>query len=255
MGDLVLLEKKDNIAILKINRPEAYNALSREIVDLIDDILETLMQDESIRALIVTGDHHFAAGADIADMVERTPKEAEAFLFTETFGKLEKFEIPTIAAISGFALGGGLELALACDLRIASEDAQMGLPEINLGIMPGAGGTVRLPRLIGEARAKELIFMGSRISASEAYEYGIVNKVVAKEKLREEAFSLAEKLAEKAPIALRSAKKSIHYGDGKEKAEALQKESEIWTDLFSTYDQKEGMRAFLEKRKPQYRGE
>jgi len=255
MEDLVLLEKIGNIAILKINRPEAFNALSKKIVDLMDDILETLKKDEETRVLIVTGDKHFAAGADIADMVERTPEEAKAFLFTKTFEKLENIEMPTIAAICGYALGGGLELALACDLRIASDEAQVGLPEINLGIMPGAGGTVRLPKLIGEAKAKELIYLGERLSASEAYEYGIINKIVSKENLLEEAIKLAEKLAKKAPTALRSAKKAINFSDGKSKADAFNKESEIWAELFSTHDQKEGMSAFLEKRKPQYKGE
>jgi len=254
MEELVLLNKDENIATLRINRSKAYNALSREIVDLIDDILEELRNDKGIRALIITGDDHFAAGADIANMVERTPEEAKAFLFTGTFEKLEKLEIPTIAAISGYALGGGLELALACDFRIASEDAQMGLPEINLGIMPGAGGTVRLPRLIGESKAKELIFLGNKISAEEAFRYGMVNNVFPKENLMEEALKLAKKLAKKAPIALGSAKKAIQSGDGKKRTEALKEESEIWSQLFSTHDQKEGMRAFLEKRKPQYQG-
>lgn len=254
METLVLLEKKHNIAILKINRPKAYNALSKEIVDQIDDILESLKKDKSIQVLIIFGENNFAAGADIVDMVELEPDEAKAFLFADTFNKLENLEIPTIAAICGYALGGGLELALACDLRIASNEAQMGLPEINLGIMPGAGGTVRLPKLIGEAKAKELIYFGNKISSDEALRYGIINKVVSKEILMEEALKLAEKLAKKAPIALHSAKKSIQYCDGKNRIESLKEESKIWSELFSTEDQKEGMRAFIEKRKPQYKG-
>ncbi len=254
MENLVLIEKKGAIAVLKINRPKALNALSREIVDLIDDKIEELKKDHEIRVLIITGDNNFAAGADIADMVEKTPEEAKAFLFTKTFSKLENMEIPTIAAICGYALGGGLELALACDLRIASEDAQLGLPEINLGIMPGAGGTVRLPRLIGEAKAKELIYLGGRLNASEAFQYGIVNKVVAKDELMTEAVKMADKLVSKAPLALRAAKLSISCSEDKTKQEALEEESVIWSGLFASHDQKEGMKAFLEKRKPNYEG-
>lgn len=254
MDDLVLLEKTGNIAILKINRPKAYNALSRQIVDQIDGKIEQLKKEKNIRVLIVTGDNNFAAGADIADMVEKTPEEAKAFTFTEVFSKLEDIEIPTIAAICGYALGGGLELALACDLRIASEDAQVGLPEINLGIMPGAGGTVRLPRLIGETKAKELIFFGDRLTAHEAYQYGLVNKVVKKEELMKETLKMAKKLSEKAPIALKAAKKAICFTNKTNSTEAMQSEMEIWSGLFSSHDQKEGMKAFLAKRKPQYLG-
>jgi enoyl-CoA hydratase/carnithine racemase len=254
MEELILFEKDKNIAVLKINRPKALNALSREIVDLLDDKIEMLKKDKDIRVLILTGDNNFAAGADIANMVEKTPEEAKAFLFTSTFTKLENLEIPTIAAICGYALGGGLELALACDLRIASEDAKLGLPEINLGIMPGAGGTVRLPRLIGEAKAKELIYLGGRLTASEAYQYGIVNKVVPNEELMTEALKMAEKLAAKAPLALRAAKESIRFGADKSKEEALQNESEAWSGLFASEDQKEGMQAFIEKRRPKYQG-
>lgn len=247
MNEQVILEYADSIATLTIHRPKALNALSREIVDLIDAKLDELAAQQGIRVLILTGEDHFAAGADIADMVERTPEEAKAFLFSDTFLKLEQLGLPTIAAISGYALGGGLELALACDFRIASEDAKVGLPEINLGIMPGAGGTVRLPRLIGEAKAKELIFLGSRLSAQEALDCGLVSKVVPKAELAKEARDLAEKLAEKSATAIKAAKKSISV-------QSLQQESEIWTSLFATEDQKEGMRAFLEKRKPVYQG-
>lgn len=254
MEDLVLLELRGPIAVLKINRPKALNALSREIVDLIDDKLELIINNEEIKALIITGDNNFAAGADIVDMVDKNAKEARAFLFSDTFSKLESIEMPTIAAICGYALGGGLELALACDFRIASEDAQMGLPEINLGIMPGAGGTVRLPRLIGEAKAKELIYLGGRLSSHEAYQFGIVNKVVKTEELMAEALKMAEKLAEKSTIAIRAAKKSINSGSELTKAEAIDHEAELWSALFDSQDQKEGMKAFLEKRKPNYQG-
>lgn len=254
MDELILLEKQDSIAVLKVNRPRELNALSKNIVDLIDGMLDKISEDKEIKVLIITGENHFAAGADIADMVDKTPEEAKSFLFAETFSKLERIELPTIAAICGYALGGGLELALACDFRIASEDAKLGLPEINLGIMPGAGGTVRLPRLIGEARAKELIYLGSRLSAQDALQYGLVSKVVPKEDLMKEALQLAGKLAEKSTVAIKAAKRSITGQSSGEKDAETRLESEIWASLFASYDQKEGMRAFLEKRKPQYLG-
>jgi enoyl-CoA hydratase len=157
-----------------------------------------------------------------------------------------------IAAICGYALGGGLELALTCDFRIASEDAKVGLPEITLGIMPGAGGTIRLPRLIGEAKAKEMIMLGGQIKADEALRVGLVSKVVPKEELFDEAMKLAEKLATRPKLALKAAKESINYG--KAQAAAIDNEADIWSSLFATQDQKEGMRAFVDKRKPQYVG-
>ncbi|HYE68528.1 MAG TPA: enoyl-CoA hydratase-related protein [Anaerovoracaceae bacterium] len=252
MANSILFEKKENIAVLKINRPERYNALSRTIVEALDRVLDLIRNDYEIRVLIITGEKNFAAGADIEEMAELTPKEAKAFSFSRTFLKLENLEVPTIAAVSGYALGGGLELALACDLRIASEDAKIGFPEINLGIMPGAGGTVRLTKLIGEAKAKELIFLGESLTASEAYQFGIINRVVKDGALMDEALMLAEKLAEKSPNALRNAKKSIANKDKHSSKEAFIHEAEIWSDLFSSNDQKEGMKAFLEKRKPIY---
>lgn len=252
MADSVRCEKNGNIAVLWIDRPKRYNALSRDIVESIDRELDFIKKDQDIRVLIISGKKNFAAGADIAEMVDITPEEAKAFSFSRTFMKLENLEIPTIAAICGYALGGGLELALACDFRIASEDAKLGLPEINLGIMPGAGGTVRLPRLIGEAKAKELIFLGESLTAFEAYQYGVVNRLVKNEELMTEAFKLAEKLASKSPNALRNAKKSIMNKDKHSSKEALLNEAEIWSGLFESRDQKEGMRAFLEKRKPNY---
>lgn len=252
MEDLVLYEKIGNIGVLKVNRPKAFNALSRDVVDQIDVKLQMMEADEEIRALIVTGDGNFAAGADIVAMVELGPEEARKFLFSDTFNRLENLGIPTIAAISGYALGGGLELALTCDFRIASEDAKVGLPEITLGIMPGAGGTVRLPRLIGEAKAKEMILLGGQIKADEALKIGLVTKVVPKEELFDEAMKLAEKLAQRPKLALKAAKKSIN--NGKAQAEAIAAEADIWSSLFATHDQKEGMRAFVDKRKPQYIG-
>jgi enoyl-CoA hydratase/carnithine racemase len=251
----IIIEIVDNIGIMKINRPDAYNALNKATVEEIDDAIEGIKQNLSIRVLIIASDNNFAAGADIKEMQNFNPEEAGNFSFTNTFNKIAALSIPTIAAIDGYALGGGLELALTCDIRIASETAVMGFSEINLGIMPGAGGTVRATKLIGESKAKELIFLGQNVSAEQAERIGLVNMVAAKENLMDTAMKLAKKLSLKAPIALKSAKESIKNSADKSIEDALKYESEIWSKLFSSQDQKEGMKAFLEKRKPDFKGQ
>ena len=251
----IKLEKKGAVGILSIVRPEAMNALSRQLVDEMDQSIEQVLADKEIRALILYGEKNFAAGADIKDMVDCTPAQAEAFVFSPTYDKLEALPIPTIAAMEGYALGGGLELALACDLRLAAENAMMGFPEIKLGIMPGAGGTIRAPRLVGPAKAKELIFTGAPVTAQEAWRIGLVNRVVPEGTVLAEAEKLAEKLARCAPVALRTAKQTIQDGlklPGIAGGIVLEKKN--WSSLFATSDQKEGMRAFLEKRPPVYTG-
>ena len=254
MTDQLYFEVRENgVGLLQIHRPEALNALNRTIVDELEELADRIAEDPAVKALIIGGTECFAAGADIKDMVECNPERAKAFAFSPTFNKLEALAIPTIAALDGFALGGGLELALTCDLRIAAETAKMGFPEINLGIMPGAGGTARLPRLVGEARAKELIFFGSQITAQKAEAMGLVNLVVGKEELLPTALNWAEKLSKKAPIALKTAKASIRRELAAPSViAAVAMEEEAWSGLFATEDQKEGMRAFLEKRKPTY---
>jgi enoyl-CoA hydratase/carnithine racemase len=248
-------EKVNNIAILKIDRPEAYNALSREIVNEIDNYAEEIKKDKSIKVLIIHSDHHFAAGADIKGMVDCSEEKAKEFAFSNTFNKLANLDIPTIAAIEGYALGGGLELALTCDLRIASADAKLGFPEITLGIMPGAGGTIRTPRMISPAKAKELIFLGESIKAVKAQEMGLVNIVAEKEEVFPLAMKWAKKLSKLPTIALAAAKKSIDQGlEEQDISKAIAMESIRWAKLFNTDDQKEGMMAFLEKRKPVYKG-
>lgn len=251
----VLYSVENGIAVLSIYRPKALNALSREIVDEIDRIAEEISRDSKIRALIIYSDSNFAAGADIGGMVECNEEEARAFAFSPTFNKIEALEIPTIAAIEGYALGGGMELALACDLRIASENAKMGFPEITLGIMPGAGGTVRTTKLAGIAKAKELILMGGTISAQKAEMMGLVNLIAEDGSVFAVAMKWAQKITKMAPIALKTAKRTINEAahclnvlDG------IEIEAQNWAALFNTEDQKEGMRAFLEKRKPIYSG-
>jgi enoyl-CoA hydratase len=248
----ILLSVTGGVALLKLNRPKALNALNSNVIKELDLAIDALSADPAVRVLIITADGNFAAGADIKQMIEMNPEEAKGFAFTPTFSKIENMMKPTIAAISGFALGGGLELALVCDLRIASADAKLGLPEINLGIIPGAGGTQRLPRLIGASRAKELIFQGVIIDANKALQYGLINEIA--ENPLETAMQLAEKLAGKAPLAIKAAKQCIHMTAKTDLRSGIEYEEAAWSGLYATEDQKEGMRAFVEKRKPTFTG-
>lgn len=249
----VLLKKQGTIAIISVDRPEALNALSRSIIDEMDDLVEEVMKDRDIRCLVLHSKKNFAAGADIKKMIECNEQEARAFLFSPTYNKIADLNIPVIAAIEGYALGGGMELAMTADIRIAGEGAKMGFPEVTLGIMPGAGGTVRVPRIIGEARAKELIFTGDVITAERAEAMGLVNRVTADDQVFDEAMKLAKKLAKRAPIALAAAKATIRSGQEEpDQNKSIDIEAANWARLFTTEDQKEGMRAFLEKRKPAF---
>lgn len=246
---------EDGIATMRIDRPEALNALSRSIVDDMDEILEALKESREAKVLLIHNEGNFAAGADIGGMAKCTPEEAGKFAFSPTFNKLEALKIPTIAAIEGYALGGGLELALACDMRIAAESAKMGFPEITLGIMPGAGGTVRAARLVGPAKAKELIFMGKTLGAQDARKIGLVNAVAAQDEFEDMIRKWTHRLAKAAPVALQVAKKTIDdAAKESDSIKGIEIESRNWAGLFETEDQKEGMTAFLEKRKPVFVG-
>lgn len=250
----ILLKKEGNIAILSVDRPKALNALSRDIIDDMDDLVNQIMEDEDIRCLILHSDKNFAAGADIKKMIECDEEEAKAFIFSPTYNKIADLKIPVIAAIEGYALGGGMELAMTADIRIAGESAKMGFPEVTLGIIPGAGGTIRVPRIIGEARAKELIFTGDIISAQKADSMGLVNRVVPDDQVLTEAMKLAGKLARRAPIALAAAKATIKAGQEEpDHNKGIDIEAANWAKLFTTEDQKEGMNAFIEKRKPEFK--
>ena len=247
----VALKKEGNIAIISVERPEALNALSREIVDEMDVLIEEVKKDADIRCLIFYSEKNFAAGADIKAMAVCNEEEAKAFAFSPVYDKIAELPIPTIAAIEGYALGGGMELAMTADMRIAGEGAKMGFPEVTLGIFPGAGGTIRVPKLIGPAFAKELIFTGDAVSAERALSMGLVNRVVADDQVLEEAKKLASRIAKRGPVAVRMVKDVITRGleePDVNKGTAL--EAEQWAKLFNTYDQKEGMKAFMEKRKP-----
>jgi len=248
-------EIENQIATITINRPEVLNALNKDLIDELGLAVDDMIHEGKARALIITGEgKHFAAGADIVQMIEMNPAQARGFIFSGVYNKIEALPIPVFAAIKGFALGGGLELALACDFRICSSKAKLGLPEIKLGIMPGAGGTQRLPKLIGLSRAREMIYFGDIIDAEKAYQWGLCDRVTEGDPM-EQAKELAQKVLEKSPVALDAAKKTINYGLDKDLTSGIIFEAMVWSDLFSTADQKEGMRAFHEKRTPEFKGE
>lgn len=256
MGKQILLEIKDRVATIKINRPDALNALSKGIIDEMDVMIEEVKSRNDVHVLIFYSEDNFAAGADIKVMSTCNPEKAREFIFTDTYNKIYGLEIPTIAAIDGYAFGGGLELALCCDFRIASEDAQMGLTELNLGIIPGAGGTVRLPEIIGVPKAKEMIMMSKVVNGKEAEKIGLANMAVEKKELYATALKWAEKLKRKSSVSLAAAKESIQNGrSDTDYVSSTAKEADIWVSLFDTYDQKEGMAAFFEKRRPCFKGE
>ncbi|MEL7568174.1 MAG: enoyl-CoA hydratase-related protein [Dehalobacterium sp.] len=251
----LILTIEDGLAVIAINRPKVYNALNSELQVELEQILWDLEKDPQVRVVIVTGSiKAFAAGADVSELADADPIEAyENFsLAHRVFDRLEALPFPTIAAVNGPALGGGCELALSCDFRIAGENAMFGLPEVSLGIIPGAGGTQRLARLIGFSRAKEMIFLGKPIKAPQALAIGLVNQVVADEEVLNEAKKMAAKLMERPGVALRFAKESINYGLSTDLISGKNFEKTRGAMLFSTHDQKEGMKAFIEKRKPNY---
>jgi enoyl-CoA hydratase/carnithine racemase len=251
----IIVEKEKGIATLKLHRPDALNALNRSLVDELDHHLDALRNDKEMGAVILTGEKNFAAGADIKAMVDLDAARAEAFAFSKTFQKIYDLEIPTIAAIEGYALGGGLELAITCDFRIASSEAKLGFPETGLGIMPGAGGTIIAPRLIGVSKALEMILFGSIIDAEEALHIGLVNRITEPGQAYKEALLWADKLVNGAPLALKMVKKTIREGlKAGDYETGMEIEKKNWAMLFETLDQKEGMTAFLEKRKPVYKG-
>lgn len=275
---MIDLEINDGIAIIYMNNPPM-NVLCSELLENLDSVLDGLEDDETIRAVIVTGrGRAFVAGADIKEMKDKSFDDAWEFaeLGQSVISRLEELPVPVIAAVNGFALGGGTEVALACDIRIASEAAKFGQPEVNLGVIPGFGGTQRLARCIGPGKAKELIFTGDIISAEEAYKIGLVQHLVKGykedengEQLKDEkdrpiqdnepvmaaAMEMARKIAEKGPLAIENAKVAIKEGMDLPLYEGLELEAEMFSELFDTEDQKEGMDAFIEKRKPLFKGE
>lgn len=258
MSNFVKVDVEDSIAILTLMRAEAANALSIKMMHEMNEALETIQYDRSIRVVIVTGDGEkaFCAGADLKErngMSEEQVRKTIA-LIGKTISHFETLAQPVIAALNGVAFGGGLELALACDIRIASSNVKLGLTETALGIIPGAGGTQRLPRLIGVGKAKELIYTARRLCADEAFTYGIVEHVVAPQELLAQAKALATEMAKNAPLSLIQAKTAINQGMQTDIATGLQIESLAYSRLLYTEDRLEGLKAFQEKRSPVYSG-
>lgn len=255
----IKVERKEDIAIIEINRPKALNALNSETLTELSAAFDQVAADRSIKIVVLTGsgEKAFVAGADIAQMKDMNPLEGRRFsqLGQETFRKAEQLPQPVIGAINGFALGGGCELALACDLRIASENARFGQPEVTLGLTAGFGGTQRLPRLVGSGLASEILFTGEIIDAQEAYRIGLVNHIYPKESLMDEALSLAHKIAKRAPVAVQLTKSAIQRGSNTDLDSGLAYEAEVFGLTFSTQDQKEGCGAFVEKRPANFSGQ
>ena len=249
----VLMEVENEIAVVTINRPKSLNALNSETLSELDHVFQEIAARKDVKVLILTGSGQkaFVAGADISEMVHATPAEGRtmAHLAKEAFLKLETMPQVTIAAVNGYALGGGCEISMACDIRVASDNAKFGQPECGLGILPGFGGTQRLARLIGKGRAKEMIFTCDPIDAQEAYRIGLANKVVPQEELLDYCKSMAAKIITKGSYAISLAKEAINTGLDTDLASGLTLEADLFGLSFSTADKKEGMTAFLEKRK------
>ncbi len=256
MEDIVIVEVRDNIAYVNINRPKQLNALNNELLDTLYDNMKKLDSDNSVKVIVITGiGKAFVAGADIESMVNMEPAEGELIARKghRLMNYIENIKKPVIAAINGFALGGGCELGLACDFRIASENAKFGQPEINLGILPGFGGSQRLPKLIGISKAKMLIMTGDIIDAKKAYEIGLVDEILEDDKLMEYVEKLAIKLASKSSKTMNIIKETMNKTFQGNLEEGLKLEISKFKQSFSFEDKKEGMKAFLEKRKPDFK--
>lgn len=257
MYENILVEKQGRVAFLKINRPDKRNALNIPTRNEILAALDALQEDQEARVLIVTGvgDKAFIAGADIGEFAGMTAlTQRDVMTRRRAFDAMENFPKPVIAMINGFCLGGGCELALACDIRIASDNAKLGQPEINLGIIPGGGGTQRLAHLVGEGKAMELILTGDMVDAQEALKIGLVNHVFPQAELEARTLEMAQKIADKSPVALRMAKEAVKGAARMNLREGLEREVDLFALCFSSEDKEEGVKAFLEKRKPDFKG-
>lgn len=253
--ELVLTETHGRVGLITLNRPEAMNALNNQLMRELMDALEAFDKNDAIGAMVITGNEKaFAAGADIKEMADKSIEQMMDRDHVAIFGRIRTIRKPVIGAVSGWALGAGCEVALSCDLIIASESAKFGQPEINIGVIPGAGGTQRLTRALGKVIAMEMILNDRRLTAQEAYQFGLVNRVVPVERYLEEALKLAQEIAGRAPVAVRAAKKMINQAFERTLADGLTEEKQEFYNLFATEDQKEGMQAFIEKRKPEWKG-
>lgn len=252
---LILTEVHERVGLVRLNRPEVRNALNNTLLAELMDALSVFDADEQIGAIVITGDERaFAAGADIKEMLGFSAVEMYLRDSVAQFDRIRQIKKPVIAAVSGWCLGGGNELALSCDMIVASETARFGQPEINIGVIPGAGGTQRLARALGKAIAMEMVLNNRILSAEEARQYGMINRVVPVERCLDEALSLANELAARAPLALRMAKEAVNNAFESSLTDGIADERRAFYFLFSTQDQKEGMTAFVEKRKPEWKG-
>lgn len=253
---LIVVQKNGNICTVLINRPKAMNALNTALLNELELVVDSISKDLTIKVVLITGEGKaFVAGADISEMVNLSSLEARAFaaLGMRVFKKIEQLEIPVIAAVNGFALGGGCELAMAADIRLASKKAKFGQPEVGLGITPGFAGTQRLPRLVGVAKAKELIFTGAIINADEAKLIGLVNQVCDPEELLNSALDMANNILKNSSIAVSFSKTAINKSFDLDIESGMELERDLFALCFATEDQKEGMQAFLAKRKPEFK--
>jgi enoyl-CoA hydratase len=251
----ILVERRGRVGLITLNRPQALNALNNQLMNEVMDALEAFDSDDAIGAMVITGNEKaFAAGADIKEMSGKSAQEMQKADHVAVFGRIRSVEKPVIAAVSGWALGGGCEIALSCDMIVASESAKFGQPEITIGVIPGAGGTQRLTHAVGKALAMEMILNNRTLTAQEALHHGLVNRVVPASDYLNEALKLAEEIASRAPLAVRAAKKMINAAYEASLTDGLAEEKQTFYDLFSTADQKEGMQAFVEKRKPDWIG-
>lgn len=257
-SEFIIEQRRNSIAIIQLNRPEKFNALSREMIVGLSDIFTNLEHDTELRAVILTGagDKAFCAGTDISELTQLTERDAETVSQRgqSLCYQIESFPVPVIAAINGIAAGGGCELALACHIRFASNNARFSLPETKLGIIPGYGGTQRLARAIGSGRALEMMLTGKTVGAGEALLIGLVNRLTSDDDLLVEAESLANEIAQLAPLAIRACLKAVTQGIDLPLSDGLALEAELFARLFATEDMREGTRAFLEKRRPAFNG-
>ena len=253
--EMILTESRGRVGLITLNRPQSLNALNNQLMAEIMDALSAFDKDDSIGAMVITGNGKaFAAGADIKEMVGKSAQEMMVGDHVGVFDRIRSIEKPVIAAVSGWALGGGCEIALSCDMIIASDSAQFGQPEINIGVIPGAGGTQRLTHAVGKAIAMEMVLNDRKLTAQEALQFGLVNRIVPVSDYLNEALKFADQIASRAPLAARAAKKMINQTYERFLADGLAEEKREFYNLFNTEDQKEGMKAFVEKRIPEWKG-
>jgi enoyl-CoA hydratase len=251
----ILTRTEGRVGIVQLNRPQALNALNSDLMISLMDALEEFNDDANIGCMVITGNERaFAAGADIKQMADATPVSQLDSPMIDQWDRLQKMSKPVIAAVSGYALGGGCELAMLCDMIVASETAQFGQPEINIGVIPGAGGTQRMTRAVGKALAMEIVLNGRFLTADEALKYGLVNRVVPVEVYLQEAIKLAAEIAARAPVAVRMGKEAVNMAFETSLQAGVAHERRLFYLLFSTEDKKEGMDAFINKRKPEWKG-